>query len=634
MTDRSDQRAQRRAAYLISAIGLLITLTFLFNPFNLPPSETLLRVRADSTPTPAPIITSETFDRVVALRSYGRGRVNAMSYAPDSQTLAVLSASGIWLYNMQTFQTPRLIAWRDSDGFFRSLVAWAPDSRFIVTSAPNNALQIWSVEAGAPIRTLEGHTAPILAVAWSPDGRYIAASGDDGTVRIWEAESGRRIRTMVDQRPAKALAWSPDSRLVAAGSNHVRFWEAETGISARLIPVPASGWSPVEAVAWSADGRYIAANYGRFTGIWEAQTGEFVSEFERRAERLAWAPNGNYLLGAGSSLGYRLNLDTGESTTYAIGEQIAWAPNGEYLAAQSGDVLIIVDAERRETLHRTEEHLSWLYSIAWSPHGEGVAFGTDAALYVWDTLTPPRRLTLPNGTSYRAESVAWSPSGPLVLSTGRGIGQRLRVWDAQGGTVLWEWSEDGLGAWSPNQSIIAVGGWLVDWKVSLLDAQTGEVLRRMGERGRVSALAWSPDGRYLLTGGRTLEIWDTHTGERLKTLIDHTDQVIAVAWSPNGRIFASSGNDRVLRLWDATTYTSIAISQMDVVISGLAWSPNGRYLLAGAGDNRSRLFDGQTGALLYEWESESGAYRVAWSPDGRYILSGSANGILTLWGVR
>jgi WD40 repeat protein len=632
MTERSDQRARKRAACLISAIGLLITLTFLFNPFNLPQSESLLRVRAEGTPTPAPIITSETFDRVVALRSYGRGSVNAMSYAPDGKTLAVLSASGIWLYDVDTFQTSRLIAWRDPNGAFRRLVAWAPDSRFIITSAPNNALQIWSVEAGAPVRTLEGHAASVLAVTWSPDGRYIAASSDDSTVRIWEAESGRRIRTMVDRSPARALAWSPDSRLVAAGSEHVRLWEAETGVSVRLFTVISRS---VRAVAWSPDGQYIAASEGRYIGMWKAQTGEFVGEFRQRADSLAWTPDGSQILIADDNVyGYRLNISTGEITIHTAGERIAWAPNGERVAVLNGDTLNIIDIERDETLYSTDEHLGWLYDVAWSPNGQLVAFGTGSALYTWDMRTPPQRFALPNGAGYSVETVAWSPDGRLVLSTGRGIGQRLRVWDAQSGTLLWEWSEGGLGAWSPNQSIIAVGGWLADWAVSLLNAQTGEVLRQMGTDGRTHAIAWSPDGRYLLTGGSTLEIWDTHTGERLKTLTDHTGQVISVAWSPEESVFASSGDDRTLRLWDATTYMPIAVSQMDFMISELAWSPNGRYLLSGEADSRLCLFNGQTGALLRCWESENGAHGVAWSPDGRYIISGGARGVVTVWGVR
>ncbi|MGH3869317.1 MAG: WD40 repeat domain-containing protein, partial [Pseudonocardiaceae bacterium] len=83
----------------------------------------------------------------------------------------------------------------------------------------------------------------------------------------------------------------------------------------------------------------------------------------------------------------------------------------------------------------------------------------------------------------------------------------------------------------------------------------------------VWAVAWSPDGTRLLTGGTdsTARIWDATTAQPLHQLTGHTGGVWAVAWSPDGTRLLTGGTDSTVRVWDATS--GLPVEFMIVILS-------------------------------------------------------------------
>ena len=80
-----------------------------------------------------------------------------------------------------------------------------------------------------------------------------------------------------------------------------------------------------------------------------------------------------------------------------------------------------------------------------------------------------------------------------------------------------------------------------------------ELLVQTGHSSDVNSIAFSPDGKFIASGGRDsrIEIWDVATGLSLRELRGHTGPVLAVAVSPDGRMIASGSEDRTIRIWDA-----------------------------------------------------------------------------------
>src|SRR5205085_10333669 len=65
-------------------------------------------------------------------------------------------------------------------------------------------------------------------------------------------------------------------------------------------------------------------------------------------------------------------------------------------------------------------------------------------------------------------------------------------------------------------------------------------------KGPVSSVAWSPDGKRLVTGSfdKTAKVWDADKGQELLFLKGHTGAVTSVAWSPDGKRLATGASTR------------------------------------------------------------------------------------------
>src|SRR5262245_25986391 len=73
-----------------------------------------------------------------------------------------------------------------------------------------------------------------------------------------------------------------------------------------------------------------------------------------------------------------------------------------------------------------------------------------------------------------------------------------------------------------------------------------------GHKDTLDAVAFSPDGKQLATGGAddNVMIWDAMSGELLATLKGHEDSVLGVAFSPDGKSLASASADNTVRVWN------------------------------------------------------------------------------------
>ncbi|MCL2806061.1 MAG: WD40 repeat domain-containing protein, partial [Treponema sp.] len=184
--------------------------------------------------------------------------------------------------------------------------------------------------------------------------------------------------------------------------------------------------------------------------------------------------------------------------------------------------------------------------------------------------------------------------------------------------------------------------------LSMAFAQEVEVFPQLGHSRDINSVAFSPDGKYVVSGSNDnmIKLWDVSSGREIRNLSGHVNNVNSVAINHDGTRIISGSHDYSIRLWDVASGREIQIF-MDVnAVSSVVFSPDGKYIVSGTAawfdpmNPQTRMEDN----AIVVWDTD--LYRVekditglnaisslAFSPDGKQFASSSYDGKITLWDV-
>jgi WD40 repeat protein len=283
-------------------------------------------------------------------------------------------------------------------------------------------------------------------------------------------------------------------------------------------------------------------------------------------------------------------------------------------------------------------HANQAWCLSFSPDSKILASGCDdRTIKLW-ALPLAKEITTLQQDRAGINSLSFSPDGKTlawVLPNGT-----IKLWETAGGKERVAFKgRNGFArlAYSPNGRSLACED--SDGTVSLWNLARGEesVIARCPTGG--VHLSFSPDGKSLATGsGDGLRLWDLARGRELFHVNGHRGRVRAVAFSPDGTVLASGGTDDSVRLWSPATATELTVlrGHSDTVLS-LSFHREGK-ILASASKNEIKLWDLATGKNTVTLPPNSDpicvndwAISVLFSPDGAMLASASATGTIRLW---
>jgi WD40 repeat protein len=154
--------------------------------------------------------------------------------------------------------------------------------------------------------------------------------------------------------------------------------------------------------------------------------------------------------------------------------------------------------------------------------------------------------------------------------------------------------------------------------------------RLIGHNDAVNSIAFSPDGKTIVSGSddKTIKLW-TKEGKLLQTFND-TSKVTSLAFSPDGQTIISGSDDKTIKLWSKEGKPLQTLKNHTQTIKSVAVSKDG--LIASGSDDNTIKLRSKEGKLLHTLKGHTGAVKsVAFSTDGNIIISASADNTIKLW---
>jgi len=429
-------------------------------------------------------------------------------------------------------------------------VTFSPRGTHIASGSDSEIVQLWDLATGACLRDLRGHTKSVRSVVFSPDGAHIASGSDDHTIRIWDA-TGTHLRTLEGHSDVvESVAYSPNCNLIISGSHDrmVRIWEA-SGAHLRTL----RGHSDrVLSVAYSPSGeQIISGSLDETIRIWGANGAHLrtLKGHTGDVNSVAYSPDGSQIISGSTDQTVRLwGADGGRFRTFkghsSLVSSVAYSPDGTQIVSASyddtiriwnvstGDAVGTLGWLRRAvgslTMCSTSNLFDYLLDngqhvgVALSLHRIATFKYHSTSFDLWDISgIHLSKLRGPNPFRFTIDKILFSCRGNyLAIVFDNNI---IRLCSGLTGaklqTLKGDWADVCSPVFSPNDAFFAFASSNdtivrlfhrngVQWDIRILHGHSEDV----------SAIAFSPDGAYLVSGSfdNTIRLWSTATGEELK----------------------------------------------------------------------------------------------------------------------
>lgn len=441
-------------------------------------------------------------------------------------------------------------------------IAFSPDGKMLASAGTEGAIDLWDVSTRQMLGTLSG-ASPIYSIAFSPDGKVLVSS-DASTISFWDLASKRLIGEPFNYQQSTpwSISISKDGKVLASGHENgsVVLLDIETR---QIISKPITGQTrPIRAVSFSPDGKTLAWGGGeKRIGVWDYSARHQLTPVAIKYMRLShdgnlllslnadntlviWDRNTRTLVRAPKQMPFpvaRIDLSP-NNDLLAIqkgndgiivsevsgkelenqqpiisGTRMAFSPNSAMLAVGrfDGKIVFLDAVTKREIGEPILAHKEPIFSLAFSKDGQILAAGSrDKTITLWDVNTREQIGPTLKGHAAGIFGLDFSHDGRMLVSGG-GSGE-IFLWDRITGQLKYELPGHSnmidQVIFSPNDKLLASVS--LDHSCIIWDVDTQQQLIKLsiGIGGEARGIAFSPDGKELITGSEGITFWPIDYG--------------------------------------------------------------------------------------------------------------------------
>jgi WD40 repeat protein len=600
----------------------------------------------------------------------------------------VFSPDGATLYSASLDKSLR--AWKIPDGSPAGkpadsaspihALALVNQGQWLVTGQADGSAHVWDTrDTSKPLQEIKAHGSAVTALAAVPSAPLeFLTGGEDAFVRRFNAETGKQHSEFKAEGPVAAVAARADGRrIAAAGAGYLALWNADSGkpvvqlkgdsrLAVKVAEIDAQIAFTKSAIALAKSD--IKAYEGAERRV--KTTAESVTKAEEelkkaektrdeKKEALDKAKEGD----AKKVEAAEKALDDAETAVVVAGTVIERAKGVAERAVKT-----LADEERavaqREELQKQQESAKsaaaeaaktplGFRALAFSANGQRLAAGSeDGAIHFFDSHAGTHAQTQAEQAG-AVRALAFGTDGTLVSAA---AGNRAFAFSAASDWRLLRT----IGLSEPERLVDRVltldfspdGRWLVSGgglpsrtgELKIWNVADGRLAREIvGAHGdTIFAARFSRDGRHIASAGadRLVKVFNAESGELVRTFAGHTAHALGVDWNFDGKLLVSCGGDNVLKLWDFETGlpvrtmkgTTYQIGPFKREVTSVAFIGDSEQILACSGDGTVRLHRTSSENDILTFAGAKGyQYSASVTPDGRTILAGGSDGTLRLW---